>query len=205
MIRRANRFILTPPSSKPASSRRSPACLAPAGANCIVRPRWAPTRPADRPPAWQSCCSREKQAKKLVRGRGAVVGRLLRLHREERWKAPHFSQPNLPGVLLISQEAFHSNADISEVSTAVFSSYGVCTVRHRVIKASGPCSFRFWLRGGWLSWSWAGEERIYLCLKTAGAAELRKPLEMTAGKRGDSSTQRALEKCIQQLQAWEDL
>lgn len=120
-------------------------------------------------------------------------------------RAPHFSQPNLPGVLLIIQEAFHGNADISEVSTAVFSSYSVCTVRHRVIKASGPRSFRFWVLGGWLSWSWAGEERIYLRLKTMGAAELRKPLEMTAVKRGDSSTQRALEKCIQQLQAWEDL
>lgn len=56
-------------------------------------------------------------------------------------RAAHFSQPNLPGVLLISQEALHGNADISEVSTAVFSSCSICTVRHEVIKASGPCSF----------------------------------------------------------------
>lgn len=50
-------------------------------------------------------------------------------------EAPHLSRPDLPRVSLISLEDFHSDADISDSSTAAFPSY---TVRHEVINASGP-------------------------------------------------------------------
>lgn len=50
-------------------------------------------------------------------------------------EAPHLSRPDLPQVSLISLEDFHSDADISDSSTAAFPS---CTVRHEVINASGP-------------------------------------------------------------------